>query len=50
ESYQEIQPINNSIIFFPSHFLHEVLPVSCPSRQFADSRFTLNGWIRRATL
>lgn len=50
ESYQEIQPINNSIVFFPSHFLHEVLPVICPSRQFADSRFTLNGWVRRATV
>ncbi len=47
ESYQDIQPINNSIVFFPSHFLHEVLPVTCRSRQFADSRFTLNGWIRR---
>lgn len=46
ESYQDIQPINNSIVFFPSHFLHEVLPVTCRSRNFADSRFTLNGWIR----
>ncbi|GAP97036.1 2OG-Fe(II) oxygenase [Leptolyngbya sp. NIES-2104] len=50
ESYQEIQPLNNSIVFFPSHFLHEVLPVICPSRHFADSRFTLNGWIRRVTV
>lgn len=50
ESYQEIQPINNSLIFFPSHLLHEVLPVTCRSHSFADSRFTLNGWIRRDTL
>lgn len=50
DSYQEIQPINNSIVFFPSHLLHEVLPVVCPSRQFANSRFTLNGWVRRATV
>ncbi|MCU0549259.1 MAG: 2OG-Fe(II) oxygenase [Leptolyngbya sp. Prado105] len=47
ESYQEIQPLNNRIVFFPSHYLHEVLPISCPSGDFADSRFTLNGWIRR---
>jgi SM-20-related protein len=47
ETYQEIQPLNNRIVFFPSHYLHEVKPVICPSRDFADSRFTLNGWIRR---
>ncbi|HTL90030.1 MAG TPA: 2OG-Fe(II) oxygenase [Leptolyngbya sp.] len=46
-SYQDIEPLNNSIVFFPSHLLHEVLPVVCRSRLFADSRFTLNGWIRR---
>lgn len=46
KSYQEIEPVNNSIVFFPSHLLHEVLPVTCRSRNFADSRFTLNGWIR----
>jgi Rps23 Pro-64 3,4-dihydroxylase Tpa1-like proline 4-hydroxylase len=42
-----IEPRNNSIVFFNSRCKHEVLPVSCPSRQFANSRFTLNGWIRR---
>lgn len=47
EPYQDIQPLNNRIVFFPSHYLHEVLPVTCPSRRFGDSRFTLNGWIRR---
>ncbi len=45
-SHTTIEPENNSIVFFPSHYLHEVLPVVCASRQFADSRFTLNGWIR----
>ena len=44
---QVIEPRNNSIVFFNSRCKHEVLPISCPSRQFADSRFTLNGWIRR---
>lgn len=46
DSFVTIEPTNNSIVFFPSHHLHEVLPVVCASRQFADSRFTLNGWIR----
>lgn len=42
-----VEPLNNRIVFFDSRCKHEVLPVRCPSRQFADSRFTLNGWIRR---
>jgi SM-20-related protein len=47
ESFQTIEPRNNSIVFFFSRYMHEVLPVSCPSRKFADSRFTVNGWIRK---
>ena len=47
ESFRTVEPHNNSIVFFPSRYLHEVLPVSCPSRDFADSRFTINGWVRR---
>lgn len=44
---QTIQPANNSIVFFNSDCQHEVRPVYCPSREFQDSRFTLNGWLRR---
>ena len=40
-----VKPKDNSAIFFPSHTMHEVLPVTCSSKQFADSRFTVNGWI-----
>jgi Rps23 Pro-64 3,4-dihydroxylase Tpa1-like proline 4-hydroxylase len=47
ESYKTVEPRNNSIVFFRSYYLHEVLPVSCPSKAFADSRFTINGWVRR---
>lgn len=47
DSYKDVEPRNNSIVFFYSGYEHEVLPVSCPSASFADSRFTLNGWIRR---
>ncbi|HKW54508.1 MAG TPA: 2OG-Fe(II) oxygenase, partial [Stellaceae bacterium] len=44
----EIQPKNNSILFFPSHCHHEVLPLRCPSNRFVDGRFILDGWVRRA--
>jgi Rps23 Pro-64 3,4-dihydroxylase Tpa1-like proline 4-hydroxylase len=47
ESYRMIEPINNSIVFFLARYMHEVMPVSCPSRQFEDGRFTINGWVRR---
>jgi Rps23 Pro-64 3,4-dihydroxylase Tpa1-like proline 4-hydroxylase len=47
ESFKSIKPRNNSIVFFPSQCYHEVLPVTCVSQAFADSRFTINGWIRR---
>jgi Rps23 Pro-64 3,4-dihydroxylase Tpa1-like proline 4-hydroxylase len=46
-SYQTIEPQQNQIVFFPCSLLHEITPVECPSRTFADSRFTLNGWLHR---
>ena len=46
-TYQTIIPQQNQIVFFPCEVLHEITPVKCASRQFADSRFTLNGWLRR---
>jgi Rps23 Pro-64 3,4-dihydroxylase Tpa1-like proline 4-hydroxylase len=49
ESFKTVEPRNNSIVFFLSRYMHEVLPVKCPSKAFADSRFTINGWVRRAT-
>ena len=47
ESFKTIEPRNNSIVFFLSRYMHEVLPVNCLSRSFQDSRFTINGWIHR---
>jgi Rps23 Pro-64 3,4-dihydroxylase Tpa1-like proline 4-hydroxylase len=46
-SYQTIVPRQNQIVFFPCELLHEITPVNCPSGQFSNSRFTLNGWLRR---
>ncbi|MEH2204685.1 MAG: 2OG-Fe(II) oxygenase [Nostoc sp.] len=47
ETFKTVEPRNNSIVFFPSRYMHEVLPVKCPSQAFGDSRFTINGWVRR---
>jgi Rps23 Pro-64 3,4-dihydroxylase Tpa1-like proline 4-hydroxylase len=47
-SYQTVQPLHNSIVFFLSRYMHEVLTVKCPSQHFANSRFTINGWVRRS--
>lgn len=46
-SYQAIVPQQNQVVFFPCEMMHEITPVSCASQAFADSRFTLNGWLRR---
>jgi Rps23 Pro-64 3,4-dihydroxylase Tpa1-like proline 4-hydroxylase len=46
-SYQTIVPRQNQIVFFPCELMHEITPVNCPSGLFVDSRFTLNGWLRR---
>jgi Rps23 Pro-64 3,4-dihydroxylase Tpa1-like proline 4-hydroxylase len=46
-SFQTIVPRQNQIVFFPCELMHEVTAIRCPSGMFADSRFTLNGWLRR---
>jgi SM-20-related protein len=43
--FNEIEPKNNSLILFPSDCWHELMPVK-NSAFFADSRFTVNGWVR----
>jgi SM-20-related protein len=43
-----IEPVNNTLVAFPSWTEHEVAVVRSPSGEFADSRFTVNGWFRRA--
>jgi SM-20-related protein len=47
DSFKTIFPRQNRIVFFPSSLVHELSPVHCRSRSFADSRFTLNGWVRK---
>lgn len=44
----DIEPENNSAVFFPSWVPHEVMPVQCPSHRFGDSRFAINCWFHKA--
>lgn len=37
----------NQMVLFRSSLAHEITPVDCSSGAFADSRFTVNGWLHR---
>jgi SM-20-related protein len=41
---RDIAPDDNRLAAFLSWSRHEVLPVRCPSGDFADSRFAINCW------
>lgn len=45
--FRSIWPLQNQVVFFPSYYLHEILPVNSPSGSFVDRRFTVNGWFHR---
>lgn len=44
----DITPEHDCMVLFASWMPHEVLPVSCPSGCFADSRFAVNVWFHRS--
>jgi len=46
--FTTILPLDNRLVLFPSHALHEVCTVKAPSGRVEDGRFTLNGWVHRA--
>ncbi len=48
ETFQAVQPEHNTLVLFWARIMHEVRPVSVPSRQFKDSRLTVNGWVYKA--
>ena len=50
DSFQVVEPRHNSIVFFWARVMHEVMPVRVPSKRFADSRFTVNGWVNKAAV
>jgi Rps23 Pro-64 3,4-dihydroxylase Tpa1-like proline 4-hydroxylase len=43
-AFTRIEALDNSIVFFPSDYCHQVTTVHCETDDFGDSRFTLNGW------
>jgi SM-20-related protein len=45
DSFTRIEPLNNSVVFFPSTAPHEVERVDVASRSMIDGRFSVNGWI-----
>jgi SM-20-related protein len=47
DTFVDIAPDRDTLVFFPSFFPHEVLPVKCASGQFLDSRFAINFWVHR---
>ena len=47
EDYRTIVPQQNQMVLFASSLSHEITPVECASKAFADSRFTVNGWFHR---
>jgi SM-20-related protein len=46
-NYLTIVPQQNQAVLFNSSLAHEITPVVCGSQEFADSRFTVNGWFCR---
>ncbi len=46
-NYRTIVPEQNQLVLFASGLSHEITPVDCPSGEFADSRFTVNGWVHK---
>jgi Rps23 Pro-64 3,4-dihydroxylase Tpa1-like proline 4-hydroxylase len=45
ENFVDIPPLRNSLVVFLAWAPHEVLPVSCPSKTFINSRFAINCWV-----
>ena len=45
--HTKITPSNNSIIFFPSNYYHQVTPVHLKSNKLKNGRFTINGWVHK---
>lgn len=46
-SHVDVEPERDMLLLFPSWAPHEVMPVSCPSGEFARSRFAINCWYRK---
>ena len=45
--FTRIEPLDNSIVLFPSRILHEVTVVECDPGDFGSGRFSVNGALRK---
>jgi hypothetical protein len=43
-TYTDLEPLDNSLVFFPAELYHEVRPVRADRTDFRESRFTVNMW------
>lgn len=48
-TYTTLEPLDNSLVFFPSDAFHEVCPVESETDAFADCRFTVTIWLWEPT-
>lgn len=48
DSHQDIEPVSNRLVVFPSVSRHELMRTRCPTRKFEDSRFAVTNWLLRA--
>lgn len=49
-SYKDVEPLENSLVFFEAIETFETLPVVCKSQQFMDSAFSIQGWVADAAV
>ena len=47
ETFTRIEPVNNSIIIFPSNCFHEVTRISCNSSDYKDGRFSYVAFLNK---
>ena len=47
QAFVDVEPERNMLLVFPAWAPHEVMPIDCPSKRFADSRFAINCWVYR---
>ncbi|WP_171166972.1 2OG-Fe(II) oxygenase [Streptomyces sp. I05A-00742] len=45
ESFRDVQPDHDSLVFFPADAWYQVRPVNSPSAKLLDSRFAFHGWL-----
>ena len=45
--FTKMVPTNNSIIFFPSNYFHQVTPIHLEEDIFENGRFAIHGWLHK---